>query len=180
MAPPNGFDISSLDAAEQAGVLRAKSFISEGSAYAALHSTRPATIGLAISSSPLALLAWIGEKYIEWSDGELPLHHILDAASLYWLTDTFPRSIFPYRNGGSPPSDLHSSQEYFLNIPMGYSHFPKDIAPAPIAWVKTTGNLIWHNHHERGGHFASLECPEAFVQDVDAFMKHLLENSFER
>ncbi|KAK7430490.1 hypothetical protein QQZ08_003009 [Neonectria magnoliae] len=130
MSPPESFDQTALSTAELEGLRRSEQFISRGSAYAALHMTRPATIGLALSTNPLALLSWIGEKYLEWSDEPPPLNHILDAATLYWFTESFPRSIFPYRNAGSPPNNLHGTAEYFLNIPLGYSYFPKELAPS--------------------------------------------------
>jgi len=44
--------------AEKKGLERAKDFDSFGSAYAREHGTRPATIGVVLSSSPIALLAW--------------------------------------------------------------------------------------------------------------------------
>lgn len=39
----------------------------------------------------------IGEKFLEWVDDPLPPQHILESITLYWLTDTFPRSIYAYR-----------------------------------------------------------------------------------
>jgi len=44
--------------AEKKGLERAKDFDMFGSAYAREHGTRPATIGVVLSSSPIALLAW--------------------------------------------------------------------------------------------------------------------------
>lgn len=43
----------------------------------------------------------IGEKFLEWSDEDPSLEHILESVTLYWMTDTFPRCIYPYR-GVSP------------------------------------------------------------------------------
>ncbi len=39
----------------------------------------------------------IGEKYEEWSDITPSLDAILAITTLYWLTDTFPSSIYTYR-----------------------------------------------------------------------------------
>jgi len=39
----------------------------------------------------------VGEKYLDWVDDPLPSTTILEFASLYWLTETFPRAIYPYR-----------------------------------------------------------------------------------
>jgi len=39
----------------------------------------------------------IGEKYLEWSDIKPSLETILTFTTLYWLTDTYPSSIYTYR-----------------------------------------------------------------------------------
>jgi hypothetical protein len=46
----------------------------------------------------------IGEKFLEWTDEAPPLNDILASVSLYWLTDTCPRSIYPYREVSYFPS----------------------------------------------------------------------------
>lgn len=40
----------------------------------------------------------IGEKYLDWTDEDPSFETILEVVTLYWLTETFPTSIFPYRN----------------------------------------------------------------------------------
>ena len=62
-----------------------------------MHATRPATIGLVLQSSPIALLAWAAEKMLEWTDIDPPMETILEEVSLYWLTETIARSVWPYR-----------------------------------------------------------------------------------
>jgi hypothetical protein len=49
------------------------------------------------SGNMLIHLYRIGEKFLEWVDDPLPPGHILESITLYWLTDTFPRSIYTYR-----------------------------------------------------------------------------------
>lgn len=39
----------------------------------------------------------IGEKFLAWTDEDPPMDEILASVTLYWLTETFPRSIYPYR-----------------------------------------------------------------------------------
>jgi hypothetical protein len=41
--------------------------------------------------------ARIGEKFLDWTDSDLPMDTILEAITLYWVTETFPTSIYPYR-----------------------------------------------------------------------------------
>lgn len=51
-----------LTDAEKVGVQRYNNFGTLGNAYAREHGTRPSTIGLVLSASPISLLAWVGEK----------------------------------------------------------------------------------------------------------------------
>jgi hypothetical protein len=43
----------------------------------------------------------IGEKFLDWTDEDPPLDTILESVTLYWLTDTISRSIYPYRQVSS-------------------------------------------------------------------------------
>ena len=97
LAPPQGLSLSALTPREVAGYDRGQDFMKMGSAYSLFHATRPATIGLALDSSPLALLAWIGEKFLAWSDENPSLETILESVSLYWFTESMGRGVFPYR-----------------------------------------------------------------------------------
>lgn len=113
----------------------------------------------------------IGEKFLQWSDTSPPLDDILDSVTLYWFTDSFPRSIYPYRQVlGSKPILFHAVKEYHNQKPLGFSWNPKEITPMPISWVATTGNMVWHRRHPDGGHFAALEKPEAVTQDIEDFI----------
>lgn len=137
---------------EMMGLARAQAWLQGGTAYAQEHGTRPGTIGLVLSTSPLALLAWIGEKYLEWTDEDPSMEEILRAVTLYWLTDTFPRAIYPYRAFFGAKAQTNKAQdgpESYCKKPMGYSYFPKDLMPTPIAWAKIRGNLVWSRQHDK-------------------------------
>ncbi|OLN97760.1 putative epoxide hydrolase 6 [Colletotrichum chlorophyti] len=179
LIPPNPEDDNGgtdlLNSQELEQLQRMEGFRKQGVSYALEHGLRPATIGLVLSASPLSLLAWIGEKYVEWVDSNHPLQleMILELVSLYWFTGTFPRSVYPYRSmaqsfttGEALPVQI--SKE----IPLGYSCFPKEITFMPKAWAERVyPNLKFYQAHEKGGHFAALEQPELFLQDVESFLK---------
>lgn len=44
----------------------------------------------------------IGEKFLDWVDDPLALEDILESVTLYWLTETFPRAIYTYRQVNFP------------------------------------------------------------------------------
>ncbi|KAJ5711694.1 hypothetical protein N7488_005850 [Penicillium malachiteum] len=163
-----------LSDSEKRGVARMTEFMALGSGYATEHGTRPSTIGHVISSSPMALLAWVGEKFLEWVDDPLSPEHILESITLYWLTETFPRAIYTYRqNYPPPPIPAANNPRWYVKKPMGFSAFPRELAPLPRSWIETTGNLVFWANHPKGGHFAALEQPEALKTDLTQFVEQV-------
>lgn len=152
------------EAPEQKGLDRMEQFKTKGSAYAMEHGTKPSTIGLVLGSSPIAQLAWIGEKFLAWSDPSTTpsVDTILSDITLYWLTGCYPTSIYTYRE-----------DKVLLHVdkPVGYSWFPFELAPVPKAWAERTGNLVHFKRHQKGGHFAALEVPETLWADVEEYVK---------
>jgi len=138
-----------IDEFEAQCLQRGQEFRDKGMAYAQEHGTRTGTIGLVLSSSPLAMLAWIGEKFLEWTDEDPPLDTILASVSLYWLTDTFPRCIYPYRRLFDRPQNPP-----YIGKPCGYSYFPKELVPTPRSWAAAAANIVSYSRHSGGGHFA--------------------------
>ncbi|KAK5418788.1 hypothetical protein LTR06_002538 [Exophiala xenobiotica] len=171
---PAGLDESQYTEEEKIGMeTRAKAFYTTGNAYAREHATRPATIGFALSASPLALLAWIGEKFIEWTDETPPLKNILDSLTLYWFTQSFPRCIYAYREAAAQGLP-HGNPKYANDKPVAYSWFPKEVFPVPKAWILAQGlNVVLFRRHEIGGHFAVMEKPREMMQDMEDFLEKI-------
>ncbi|RMZ67442.1 epoxide hydrolase [Pyrenophora seminiperda CCB06] len=108
-----------------------------------------------------------GEKFLEWSDEDPSLDAILTNASLYWFTESFTRSLHPYRTlfSGARPEIPKT------NKPLGISWFAFEIFPILKSGVeKENSNLVFYKQHERGGHFAALERPNDLLDDVEAFV----------
>ena len=176
MGPPASVDMGSLSAFDQQCLGRMAEFQKNASAYAMEQGTRPSTIGLVLATNPLALLAWVGEKFLTWTDEDPSLDTILEAVSLWWFTETMPRSCYPYRQFyGGESTGGHDKKEMYVKKPLGYSLFPKELLPTPVVWVKTTGDLSWSRQHESGGHFAAMERPEEFRGDLEDFVRHVVD-----
>ena len=60
--------------------------------------------------------------------------------------------------------------DWYVNKPLGFSWFPKEITPVPRAWVETTGELVFWREHDKGGHFAAAERPKELWKDVEDFL----------
>ena len=169
---------------EQKMMSGTNAWIKQGSAYAYEHGTRPSTIALTLSSNPVAMLAWMGEKFIEWSDNRpegsspLSLDTILDGVSLYWFSGCFGRTMWSYRSlvpeiGAT--AVVQESNDPSAQKPFGYSAFPVEIGTLPKTWGKKLfgERLVYYKEHEVGGHFAALQEPENFLDDVEEFLRFI-------
>ncbi|CAK4034020.1 epoxide hydrolase [Lecanosticta acicola] len=164
--PKNADDLP-MEKIEQTSIGRGIWFREVGAAYSLEHGTRTATIGHCLSASPVALLSWIGEKFLEWTDEDPSLDHILESVTLYWMTDTFPRCIYPYRGVTSG----RGRERPYVEKPSGYSFFPKELVPMPKSWVATSCNLVSASVHETGGHFAAMEKPKELLADIEEYVQ---------
>lgn len=137
-------------------------------AYAKQQATRPQTIGYSLVDSPVGLLAWILDKFAEWSDTEdspfetISRDRVLDDVTLYWLTQTGASAARIYY-------ESHNSldPELRVDVPSAISVYPRDIEKFPRAWAQERyRQIVRWRAHEAGGHFPSLEVPEYFVNDL--------------
>jgi len=142
--------------------------MSEG-AYAAMHRTKPQTAAVGLADSPAGLAAWIVEKMRSWSDGfPFTRDEILTNVMIYWLTHTIGSSMRMYRaNAVIPPEQLARRVE----VPSGFSLFPGDIVRPPRAWLERSTNLVRESYPEHGGHFAPIEQPELYAQELRDFFR---------
>ncbi|POY74622.1 hypothetical protein BMF94_2383 [Rhodotorula taiwanensis] len=174
VAPPDDApERHQLKPHEENALQRADDFQKTGRGYATMHATRPGTVGIVVGSSPVALLAWIAEKYLAWTDEDPPLDTILAICTIWWIRDSYPSSIWAYADFlQTGISALHNDTKYRLEKPFGFSSFKQEISATPEAWAGRNGNLQFYRYHEKGGHFAALEQPDAYAQDMkDCFGK---------
>jgi epoxide hydrolase len=171
-----------LGDAEKAALERAREFRDDQAGYLRLQSTRPQTLAYALTDSPVGQLAWVVEKFKEWTfagrAGGLPedavgRDRLLANVTLYWLTRTAGSSARLYaeqvRAGGFRwrPS----------TTPTGVAAFPAEILPAVRRFAERTDNIVHWTTFDRGGHFAALEEPDLLVADIRAFFTHVLTGS---
>lgn len=167
---------------EQAMLNSAMHYQNELSGYAKEMSTRPQTIGYSLSDSPVGLAAWIYAMFQDVSDSVgdpealFGMDAMLDDIMLYWLPNTSASSARLYweasQPGGSPMSAHGVNQ-----MPAGFSIFPKEIMRASRRWLdKRYANIVHFNELERGGHFAALEQPAMFAQELRASFRSIRES----
>ncbi|KAI0473495.1 Alpha/Beta hydrolase protein [Xylariaceae sp. FL0804] len=155
--------------AEKAGLRRTREFVENGSAYLQIQRTRPNTIGAALASSPVGLLAWIYDKLVAWTDGyPWTAQEVCEWVSVYWFSVAGPAaSVVIYHEAFKDGTSFYKNRAT-PSVRKGFSYFPKEIASVPRMWGHQMGNVVFEREHERGGHFAAYEQPEALVGDLCA------------
>ena len=154
-------------------------FYRDGFGYAAMMNQSPQTIGYALADSPAAMAGYYYDKFAEWtdSDGEpervFRYDEMLDAITLYWLTNTGASSSRSYWEGAQAGGGPFNAVD-IPKVPVAVSVFPAEIYPAPRSWGdRTFGNIIYWNEVDKGGHFAAWEQPQIFCEEVRAAFKSL-------
>ncbi|KAH8107521.1 alpha/beta-hydrolase [Phellopilus nigrolimitatus] len=166
-----GVDPSNYSATEKRSLQRRAEFFKSGMGYFALQNTKPFTIGLAIASSPLAVLTYIGEKIYAWSDpGLVDQQDILDTVALYFLSGSFATSVVIYNQSNKERPGLSISGKWPLKNKFGYSAFPFELGGPPKIDIAAIGPLVYHKEHSKGGHFPALDCPKEYVEDLQEFL----------
>jgi pimeloyl-ACP methyl ester carboxylesterase len=131
--------------------------------FIAEQSTRPSTVIASLGDSPAGLLAWIGEKLLDWSDPRdgdpaFDRDDLLTWVSAYWLTGTIGTSFSTYVMRSRLPSRTPT--------PTLVSAFARDIIPAPRSFAEQFVDVREFIGHEAGGHFAAWEHPDVYASDL--------------
>ena len=168
---PDPDTMNDLTEVEQSA-LEGLAFYSEwDSGYSKQQSTRPQTLGYGLADSPVGQMAWIIEKFYAWTDCErngtkhpenvISRDALLDNVMFYWLNNSATSSARLYWES------FHNPNRDPIDMPTGCSIFPREIFRSSRRWAQRRfSNLIYWNEPERGGHFAALEQPDLFVEEV--------------
>jgi len=144
--------------------------------YMQIQGTRPQTLAYGLTDSPAGQLAWIVEKFKEWTDpaAELPedavdRDQLLTNVSIYWLTGTARSTANSYYERFHDPSMWAPKER--STVPTGVAVFPTDVAIRRFA--ERSDTVVHWSEFDRGGHFAAMEAPDLLTQDVRAFFRQL-------
>ncbi|WP_214366489.1 epoxide hydrolase family protein [Pseudonocardia sp. H11422] len=172
LAPrPDGDDRPLSDDERDAAADR-KLFLRVGTGYSAEQSTRPQTLGYSLVDSPAGQCTWIVEKFWDWTDcaghpeNVISRDRLLDNVMHYWLPGTGASSARLYW-------ESYVSRRYdTVEVPTGVTLFPKELVRLPRHWLEQRfTDLRRFSTPGTGGHFASLEQPDVFVDEVRDFFR---------
>lgn len=180
-AEPSQEELAGLSPAERertwASWERMRAWNRDKQGYADIQSTRPQTLAYALTDSPVGQLAWIAEKFKEWTDSAdrpedaVDRDHLLTNVMLYWLTGTagssarlyYERAHAPY--WGEPPEPSPA--------PTAFASFPRENFLVLRHIAERSNNIVRWTEFDRGGHFAAMEEPDLLVGDIRAFFRDL-------
>ena len=167
--------VASLSARERADLEAARRYMREGAAYQAVQTLEPDTVAAALLDSPVGLAAWILEKFRRWSDGggdplrRFEREELLTNLTLYWVTGTIASSMRLYYE--SRRSGRFGPIVGRVEVPTAAAIFPHELFRPPRRWAERLYRIERWSEMAEGGHFAALEVPDLFVEDVRAFFR---------
>ena len=136
--------------------------------YAILQATRPQSIAYGLTDSPVAQLAWIVERFKDWTDSHdrpedaVDRDAMLTNVMLYWCNATAGSSARFYKEAaatwGKPPQAS--------SVPTAMAAFPRDLAIPVRRLAEASHKIVRWTEFDRGGHFAAMEEPDLVVADL--------------
>lgn len=171
--PPDG-TVAPLTRDEQARLAETATFRDVGTGYSAEQATRPQTLGYSLADSPSGQCMWIVEKFWDWTDcaghpeNVIARDRLLDNVMMHWLPNTGASSARLYWES------YNRRRMDTVEVPTGVAQFPHELAKLPRSWVEQrfTDVRRW-TEPKTGGHFASLEQPEVYVEELREFFRPL-------
>jgi hypothetical protein len=132
-APYTGPGAPPLTREEQAYVDHVTAWDSTERGYSAVQSTRPQTLGYALTDSPAGLAAWVLDKWRSWSDSGGDVEAVFGRDSLltlltvYWVTGCITPSMRDYYDNRWHRAPL--GPDDVVRVPTAFSLFPHEFVP---------------------------------------------------
>lgn len=161
--------VTPYTAREVIGLQRTAWFSNLGSGYQNEQSTKPQTIGYALSDSPVALLSWIYEKLHDWTDAyPWTEEEVCTWICIYWFSTAGPAASIRIYHEVKNDRFLTSQRlgSWISHVKIGFSRGPMELRSYPSTWRKNHGHVVFERDHEHGGHFLAWESPTELLADV--------------
>jgi hypothetical protein len=166
-------DLATMTPLERDRLERSREWAAEKAGYFRIQGTRPQTLGYGLEDSPVGQLAWIVEKFQEWTDSSRDVpedavsrDRLLANVAVYWFTRTATSSANLYYELGHAGTPLDPSP-----VPMGVAVFSADVAIR--RYGERLFNIVHWSDYDTGGHFAAMETPQLLVDDIRGFFSTL-------
>jgi len=175
MAAAMGSPQPMQNAEEQAWAQKAAAAQQQLGGYSMVQMMKPMSLVYLGAGNPLGQAAWILERFHDWSDlsaGDLEavygIDHLITNVMLYVMTGSFESAIW-YYHGMIREGMPNYNEARQCPTPLGIAAYPGDalLPVPPRSRVElAAGNLMHWADMPGGGHFAAMEKPQLFAQDV--------------
>lgn len=159
-----------LEPADYAALEHMQWFQSVGG-YNTMNASRPQTIAVGLSDSPVGLLAY-SELFNSFGNGTslVPLEAILLEVSVNWFQNAASGMSRSYLENARAEAEPRPNA-----APTGVAVFADDFQTVRVFAERDNTNIVHWSRFEEGGHFAALERPEVLAGDVRTFFAALRE-----
>ena len=96
---------------------------------------------------------------------------VLTNVSLYWLSGHILSAARIYYEQRRRPAAPRAPGK--ISIPTAFARFPAEFAAPPREVLERVFNLVRYTDQPKGGHFAAMEQPELWSNDVGEFFSSL-------
>ena len=177
-------DLDGLSEADKARGERFNEFQTDGLGYLHMQATRPQTLAYSLNDSPVGQLAWIVEKFQEWTDPAAKLpedavdrDQMLTNVGIYWFTGAGASSAHATFEGmqawremaARQPQGAGSHEGERSGPPTGVAVFAADTTIRSL--MDPTGEIKHWSEFDRGGHFPAMEAPDLLAKDIRTFFR---------
>ena len=148
-------------------------------AYFRLQASKPQSLAWMAAGNPVGQAAWIAERFHDWSDlskksidEAYPKDRLLTNIMLYVMTGSFTTGAWYYR-GLIEEGGVAFQPGERVETPTAFANFPGEplYSAPPRAFAERAYNIVRWTEMPRGGHFAAMEEPELFVDEVRAWAR---------
>lgn len=148
-------------------------------AYLRLQMSKPQSVAWLGAGNPVGQAAWIAERFHDWSDlRETPMDEVypkdrlLTNIMLYVMTGSFTTGAWYYR-GLIEEGGLAFQPGERCETPTAFANFPGEplYSAPPRSFAERAYNVVRWSDMPRGGHFAAMEEPALFVDEVRAWAR---------
>jgi pimeloyl-ACP methyl ester carboxylesterase len=148
-------------------------------AYLRLQVSKPQSLAWLGANNPVGQAAWILERFHDWADlGGKPFETVFSPDTLltnillYVMTDSFTTAAWYYR-GVMEEGGVTLPEGVRCETPTAFANFPGELlySAPPRSWCDRAYAISRWTDMPRGGHFAAMEEPALFVEDVRAWAR---------
>ena len=176
--------LAGLSGADRARAERFNDHQADGLGYLHMQATRPQTLAYSLNDSPAGQLAWIVEKFQEWTDPAASVpeeavdrDQLLTNVSIFWFTGAGASSAHATYDGMKAWREMvaresqpeHAATNGRVAPPVGVAVFAADTAIRGL--MDPAGEIEHWSQFDRGGHFPAMEAPDLLAGDIRTFFR---------